>query len=435
MNRYAFIVYYDKRVRYGLNSIIASLDKLPNIDIYLVEDRNIFLETILFLEEKYRSRCVVGLSLLTTMLAEEDFLAFIYKLKNIGTTCIKIVGGPHASGDPIGSILSLGFDYVFVGEAEESIYDFFEKLLNKEDLFKVKGIFLRGNNSLIYTGKREPVDLDKYPPFPYWRYLFNPIEITRGCPYGCKYCQVTFMHGGNMRHRSIDNILLYIGHMVRNGIRDIRFISPNSLAYGARSPREIRYDLLEELLSSIYQKYTKRHGARIFFGTFPSEVRPEYIDRDTARILRKYVANKEIIIGAQSGSNRLLKLMNRGHSIEDVYNAVDILNEHGFRVSIDYILGLPMETEEDLLLTLDSIKKLVKKNVRIHLHTFIPLPGTPYSYTSPKPIPNWFRREISKIIGMGKAYGEWIYQEKIAYKLVELREKGIIMPRKNYGFR
>lgn len=429
----AIIIYYGQQTRYSLNALTAAIDVLNIADVYLIEKTNKFPEFVEMISRKYR-KCIIGLSIQTVMLADDSFLNFVINVNKRKGKCISIAGGPHPSGDPVGTIISLGFDYAFVGESEKTIQDFIYAIVTGDDPLKVRGIFTFIDDEPFYTGKQAPIKLDDYHPFPYWRLLFNPIEISRGCPYGCKYCQVSYMHGFRMRHRSIDNIVEHVDYMVKYGIRDIRFISPDSLAYGLETiSREPRLEIVEELLYRLHEKFVKINNARIFFGTFPSEVRPEHLTSEAARILRKYVANKDIILGAQTGSNRLLKFIGRKHSIEDVYNAVENAVKYGFRPNVDYIIGLPCETEDDLMETVESVKKLVSMGARIHLHVFLPLPGSPFGWMPPGKVPDWVKKELMRLIGAGKAYGQWIHQEKLALKIDLLRRKGIIMPRLRAG--
>ncbi len=429
MRDLAVILYYDYRSRYSINALVAAIDPLRTADIYIVEGMNRFMVFLKKIASKYR-RCIIGFSLQTYMLADDDFLEFILSVNKGKGKCLSVAGGPHASGDPLGSILSLGFNYAVIGEGEETFPEIIRYYSEYGDVSSVRGLFYIEDDKPVFTGRRKPIDLNNYPPFPYWRYIFNPIEISRGCPYGCKYCQVSYMHGFSMRHRSIDNIIYYARYMVRSGLRDLRFISPDSLAYGLRGEsREPRLDLIEELLHRLYEEFVVKHGSRIFYGTFPSEVRPEHLTREAARILRKYVANRDIIMGAQTGSNRLLRLIGRKHSIEDVYEAVENALIYGFRPDVDYIIGLPGETREDLLETLRSIRKLVGMGARIHLHVFLPLPGTPFAWAPPGRIPEWVKRELMRLIGRGKAYGQWLHQERLAAKIDYLRRRGVIMPR------
>ncbi len=434
MAKVAVLLIKTPQTKYSVNALTAVLDRDADASILVIEKPSIVFDLLGRLREKY-DRLIIGISLLTYMLADDSFLEYIIALnsKAGGLGAITVAGGPHATGDPLGTLFSLGFKYAVIGEGEGTLPDLVNTIASGGDPLSVKGLYTIIDGKPFFTGRRKPVNLDDYPPYPYWRYMFNPIEITRGCPYGCKYCQVSYMHGFSLRHRSIDNIIYYTRYMAMQGLRDIRFISPDSLAYGLMGEeREPRLELVEELLSGIYKEFVENHGMRIFYGTFPSEVRPEHLTREAARLLRKYVSNREIILGAQTGSNRLLELIGRKHTIEDVYDAVKNAVEYGFIPDVDYIFGLPGETREDLEETIKSIEKLVSMGARIHLHVFLPLPGTPYAYAEPGRVPGWVKKKLSKIIGMGKAYGQWIHQEKLAMKIVLLRRKGIILPRIQY---
>ncbi len=432
--RAALILYRTRFTRYSVNVISSAADLVDDVDIYIVENIEPSKSASLFNALKARySIGIVAVSLNTFALVDDNFRAKLVRL--IRTAKMKgfitLAGGPHASGDPLGTLNILGFDYAVIGEGEETICEFLSTIVNSLDPLKVKGLFTIVDEKPLFTGRRDKhIDLDDYPPFPYWRHLYNPIEITRGCPHGCKYCQVSYIFGREMRHRSINVIIEHIDIMLSDGLNDVRFVSPDSLSYGLKYyKREPALEVIEELFTRIHNVFEKHGRGRLFFGTFPSEVRPEHLTRDAAKLLSRYVSNKNIIMGAQSGSNRVLKILGRGHTIEDVFEAVENATKYGFQPDIDFIVGLPVEEEEDLVLTLRAIKKLVELGARIHLHTFMPLPGTPYAYKSPKHVPQWFRREVMRIIGKGGGYGQWLKQEEISRKIVELRQKGIILPR------
>jgi B12-binding domain/radical SAM domain protein len=425
------VLWKTPETKYSINALVAALDLRIRADIIVTETYDATVNALRLLCGKCRL-LIVGVSLLTYMLADDKYLSSILELTRIagrlGAT--SIAGGPHATGDPLGTVLSLGFNYAVIGEGEETLPELIRSLMDKGDPLSVKGIFTIQDGEPAFTGRRRPIILDDYPPFPYWRLTFNPVEITRGCPYACKYCQVSYMHGRTMRHRSIDTVREYASIMVKYGLRHLRFISPDSLAYGLKGAfREPRLDAVEELLSTIYERVARPAGARIYYGSFPSEVRPEHLTREAARILRKYVSNREIILGAQTGSDRLLKAIGRGHSIEDVYEAVENALAYRFTPDVDFIIGLPGETRSDLEESLRAMEKLASMGARIHLHVFLPLPGTPYAYMEPGRVPEWAKSRLARIIGAGRAYGQWMHQERLAWKIKELRDKGIILPR------
>ena len=235
------------------------------------------------------------------------------------------------------------------------------------------------------------------------------------------------MHGLEDRQRSIEKIVFYVEKIVELEGRDIRFITPDGLAYGLKhATRGVDLASIEELLHSIKKSLDKANG-RIFLGSFPSEVRPEHVTEDSIKTLKKYVANKNIILGAQSGSPRILKAINRGHNIEDVFNAVEIITKYGFIPHVDLIIGFPSETIEDMWDTIHLAKKIVEYGGRIHLHYYLPLPGTPLGNRPPTQVPSEIKREFSKIIGSGRGYGDWIKQEELARRMADLYRKGIII--------
>ena len=138
---------------------------------------------------------------------------------------------------------------------------------------------------------------------------------------------------------------------------------------------------MAELLAGVRAELPP-HG-RIFFGSFPSEVRPEHVTPEAMRLLRRYVANDNIIIGAQSGSDAVLAAAGRGHGTGPVRDAVRIAVSHGFRPNVDFIFGMPGEGADDQRASLALADELTGLGARIHAHTFMPLPGTPWRDAEP----------------------------------------------------
>lgn len=308
------------------------------------------------------------------------------------TGSIFIAGGPHPSARPEETLKF--FDYVVTGEGEKTLPELVDTIRNNGDISSVRGIAFKNEAcELIFTGKREYVDLDKYPAFDPC-IMHNTIEITRGCPFSCAYCQTPQLFGHNMRHRNIDEISKY-----SKFLRDIRFTSPNAFAYGSDG-RHIRIEKIEALLSALAP-------ARIFFGTFPSEVRPEFINDKILELVSDHCLNTTINMGGQSGSARILESIGRRHTVDDIVIGAEKCMEHGFTPVVDFIFGLPDETEADQLDTLKLIKWLTGKGAKVHSHYFMPLPGTPFENSTPSPISKKVEKVMGKLALQGKITGIW----------------------------
>ena len=420
MNKIAFLIYYHKKNFYSLNAIAGALETdevFDSIDFYFARSQD---KLLIVLEEVIRTYKIilVGISFSTSQLF--DTYDLVQKLKNLfPKKCLIVAGGSHPTGDPYGT-LKMGFDIVIVGEGEETIVALMQKIANNENYSMVKGIaYINDVSEYKFTGKRDLINLDEYPPFPVKNTRFGAIEITRGCPYVCYFCQTPYILGTSPRHRSIESICKYVQVLATHygDNTDIRFITPNAFSYGSKDGKNLDLKKLEDLLINIREIIGK--NARIFLGTFPSEVRPEHVSNGTLDLVLKYANNDNITIGAQSGSQRILDSCHRGHSVEDIYNAVDLTLKNDLKINIDYIFGLPGENEEDIKLTIGMMKELSNKGARVHAHSFIPLPQTPFAMASVTRIKDIYKKEIKSLISKGSAFGEWKKQERLAIKIAE----------------
>jgi B12-binding domain/radical SAM domain protein len=332
---------------------------------------------------------------------------------------IIIGGGPHATLKPK-STIKWGFDCLVVGEGElvfgEVLLGF---LMADKYSDQVEGTCVIKDNEIKLCKQEKLINLNDYPPFSIKHRFFSPVEISRGCAAGnCLYCSVPKMYGNVMRHRGIDNILKYIKLAVKKGYNKVWFNSPNSLAYGSKDGKTPNITMIVDLLSGI----RKIEGIKkVFFGTFPGEVRPDSVNEDVVNSILPFISNDNFIVGGQSGSNRILKILRRNHTVSDVENAVDILLKYNITPKVDMIFGFYFEKPEDEEKNINFMKKIIKKGAIIHAHTFMPLPGTPLEKAPPGKLSKKIRKFLGQWSNEGKVYGSWANQEKLAKKLSRLR--------------
>ncbi|MHA1266781.1 MAG: TIGR04013 family B12-binding domain/radical SAM domain-containing protein [Candidatus Helarchaeota archaeon] len=329
-----------------------------------------------------------------------------------------IAGGPHASGNPQQTI-RMGFDLVIKGEGECSFPLLLERLWNDTSYSDIPGVCYSTGNSIHESTPINFIDLDETPTFSEKFHLYPPLEISRGCPFGCKYCQVSYLFGRTMRHRRIETILKIVKvyqkiFMGRRSL-DIRFISPNSLAYFSKDGRSPNPKKIIQLLKSIYE--LAKDNIRIFFASFPSETRPEFISLSLLEHIAPFLSNDHIAFGAQSGSDRILQLINRQHTVQDIQNATEAVLDSGFIPLIDFILGLPGEHPQDQFQTLTLIKELINQKARVRIHYFMPLAGTPFANASSAPIAPTILSELGRFAKKGKIEGNLNTQIQNSYQI------------------
>ncbi|MDI6851143.1 MAG: TIGR04013 family B12-binding domain/radical SAM domain-containing protein [bacterium] len=412
----ALVFYYSRKHRYSINALLGAIEQdeeLKTINTFLFDNTRDLLSGLNEIQDAYK-KVILGISFFTTELW--DIIELVKSIKRTAKNTFLIAGGPHPSGDPEGT-LKIGFDVVVKGEGEETFKEILKKFLKEKDFKEVKGIYYLENGKPHFTGARTTINLDLYFPFSLKHAKFGPIEITRGCMYGCYYCQTPRIFGAKLRHRSKELVWEYVKLMKSRGMKDVRFITPSFFNYGASNGDSPNLEIIEELLSGI-RGILKDEG-KIFAGTFPSEVRPEHVTPRSLSILKKYTNNNNIIIGMQSGSDRILNLIHRKHTVEDGIRAVRYTIEMGLTPKVDFLFGLPFEEEEDQFKSMEVMKKLIEMGAVIHAHTFLPLTGTPFSKYKPSKLSPKLKDFLNYYSSKGRVFGDWREQEKLGLKISE----------------
>jgi len=332
-------------------------------------------------------------------------------LRNTHPAALFVAGGPHPSGDPSGT-LAVGFHWVALGEAGEAFARFVRDVTS-------------GNVPPPGLLPSQPVvDLDRYDPWPASGRLFAQVEITRGCPIGCAFCQTPALFGRRPRHRSLTSLERILKTSVESGHRFTRFVAPDAFTYGSRDGRTPNPEAVRNLLVM-----ARRCGLeKVFLGSFPSEVRPESATPEMLRIVRDLCDNRNLSVGLQSGSDDMLRRLHRGHTVRQGLDAVEHMIRAGFVPRVDFIFGLPGETDEDRRATRDLIEHLTATwGVRVHAHVFTPLPGTPLWRAVPSPVDAATKGLVEALRGRGLATGHPTDPDRLAPHLRRMARRGRLL--------
>lgn len=307
------------------------------------------------------------------------------KLKLLRPDINTVCGGPHPCAKP-----------------QEST-ELFHAVCKGEGEITIKDIILQGDSSHV-SGiiQGEPVkDLNEFKVFPRKIISLGPIEIIRGCPSRCAYCQTPQLFPGKLRMRSPETVAEEIKFALsRKGFADARFIAPDASSY--YYDKGVNIPAIEYFLSTVRE--TLGRNGKLFFGTFPSELDPAGVNKELVELLVKYCDNKQIVLGLQSASAKMKRAMTRRSGLEHTENAIELFKAKGFEIVIDLIFGLPYEDEESYNETYRFIEKY-KGQVTIHAHPFDPLPGSKWEYETPTQVPPRLIKLVRSLEGIGRVFG------------------------------
>lgn len=190
----------------------------------------------------------------------------------------------------------------------------------------------------------------------------------RGCPYNCSYCQPAekITYGSKVRMRSVENV---IGEL-RRLKKDYMF---NSITFW-----DDTFTFNKKWIGEFCEKYHKAG----FNEKITACSRADIICNNEDMIERLVEVGLEwLVIGFESGSDRMLKFLNKGVTLEQNYKAAEICKKLGVKVFGTFMLGLPTETKEEQLETATMINIIQPDHTS--LFYFTPIPGTDiYDYCS-----------------------------------------------------
>jgi anaerobic magnesium-protoporphyrin IX monomethyl ester cyclase len=293
-------------------------------------------------------------------------------IKEVLPSCKIVVGGWHPSYLPETMLEHPEIDYVVMGEGEKAIVELANSITKGDtaSIPKIAGVAYRSNGKIV---RNEPVlikDLDTVP-FParhllpldlYLRKMefleASPVDtmnVIRGCPYNCAFCDTKGIWGSRCRSFSPSRIVEEIEHLVdKYGTRGLYFIGDN---FTINKKRTI--ELCNELKSS---------GLDV---EWICDTRADLVSRDLLKEMRS-AGCRTIWFGVESGSPRILKKLNKNVSIEQTVKAFKLCREEDINISCSLMMGIPGETLNDIKATFNLAKKLNPD--WIHFNIFVAYP-------------------------------------------------------------
>ena len=208
------------------------------------------------------------------------------------------------------------------------------------------------------------------------------VNIMQGCNNFCTYCIVPYVRGRE-RSRPIDDIMAEVRQLLADGYKEITLLGQNVNSYGHDLPNGENFAQLLNLIGELPGKFRLR-----FMTSHPKDLSQEVIDAIAAH--RNICDN--IHLPVQSGSNAILRRMNRRYTRENYFDLVDKIRQKLPEVGIttDIMVGFPGETEQDFCDTLDLVKRVRFSSAFCFVYSR--RKGTP-AYSMPDQIPYAVKKE------------------------------------------
>ncbi len=339
------------------------------------------------------------------------------RLNSKSTYPLVIAGGP-CTVNPL-PLLSY-VDAFFIGEAEDAVLELIDVLRRCKDegirdnrailgaIADIEGFYVpcihREHTKIIK--RRYVQDLDSYPfpvkpVVPYMSVVHDrvAVEVTRGCPRGCRFCQAGMIYRP-FRERSVSSVLSIAGESLKNTGHDT--VSFASLSAGD-------YGCLVEAMRMFNNQFRSKH-----VGLSLPSLRVGSVNKEMLKEL-KSVRKSGFTIAPEAATDRLRRVINKDFTGQDYERALIELFEAGWlNLKLYFMIGLPTERQEDIEAIIRMANQALKAakaktkrfvNISVTVSPFIPKAHTAFQWLGQAPI---------------------LYiEEKLSYLRGKLADKGI----------
>ncbi|MFT7250609.1 MAG: anaerobic magnesium-protoporphyrin IX monomethyl ester cyclase [Flavobacterium sp.] len=264
-----------------------------------------------------------------------------------------VLGGPDVSYN-IENYLKAGADFLVIGEGEETTFELYNAIINNQNFNTINGIAFLENEKVIQTEartkfkeldelplpNREAINMQKY--LDTWKNNHGQSSMTistqRGCPYTCKWCS-TAVYGQSYRRRPAEQVAAEMKMLKENYNPDVIWFVDDVFTVSHKWLLGFREEVLKQDAIIPFECITRAERLN-----------------DEILALLKEIGCFRIWIGAESGSQKVIDLMDRRVDVNVVKEAIQKTNQLGIETGTFIMLGYPGETEEDILETINYLK-------------------------------------------------------------------------------
>jgi radical SAM superfamily enzyme YgiQ (UPF0313 family) len=258
-----------------------------------------------------------------------------------------VFGGIHPTSVPENVISEFFVDYVCVGEGEGPLLELCEKISRKESTLEIANIWAKFGGKVFPNPVRPLFEKLDDLPFPDKKLFYSEFKgfsdiytviSGRGCPYGCLYCHNNHLRhlyenkGSYLRRRSVENVIEELkAAKEKHGIKRVAFFD-DTFIYDA--------DWLE--------RFAQAYRRDIHLPYF-CHIHPNFVTKKTVACLSDSGCSS-VTMGIQTTNERIRQeILNRKETNDSIVRAIQLLKETNIFVYTNMILGLPFQTEADIV--------------------------------------------------------------------------------------
>ena len=288
---------------------------------------------------------------------------------------------------------------------------------DKSKIVEILNDFIRDRESKKIIYDLSSVEFEKMEISHFDNHTRAFVKIKDGCNAFCSYCIIPYTRG-RVRSKNKEDVIEEVSRLVKDGYKEIVLTGIHTGRYGIDINSSL-YELLCELVKipNIY---------RIRLSSIEiNEVTPEIIDL----YKNNKIMARHLHVPLQSGSNKILKLMNRRYNKEEFMKMIDKLREiEDISLTTDLIVGFPNETDDDFEETMDTLKKI--HFTKIHTFPYSRRRGTVADKMDGHISGDIKKKRVHEVIELSNEYENEYYKSKISKVydgVVERHNNGLVV--------
>lgn len=263
-----------------------------------------------------------------------------------------LYGGPEVSYDSQNILKELNGEYIIEGEGEKTYREFVEYKLGERDIKSIRGLYYKLNDDILSNGKRPLMNMNEIV-FPYEEdeNLDNKIvyyEASRGCPFNCKYCLSSTIHG--VRFLDIERVKKELKYFIDKEVRLVKFVDRTF---------NCNHKFTMAIWDFLISQDTKTQ--------FHFEISADILNDAELELLRRAPKDRfQFEVGVQTTNDEILNKINRFVNFSDIKEKVDELLEiRNIKQHLDLIAGLPGEDYDSFKRSFNDVYSISPEEIQL----------------------------------------------------------------------